>query len=198
MAPPPNLAALLLQFRFPSMRQGESEVTRAFLRARGEDYDRFVFDLPLGVGNAPDVPLPTFLENNTRIRGQHHADIVGFRGDVVEIIEAKQRALLDSVGQGVCEGLRARSGTEAGAFGRETSGIEPRLSLLALAQLRNSLGVELSQTLDPPLINRASFFALRKPGSLFVLERDLACNWQTLQVVPVDGTQFDIEGSNRG
>lgn len=99
MAPPRNLDVLLVQFRFPSMRAGESEVCRGFLLRHGERYDRFDFDFPLGDGTAPGVELPPYLEANTRILGQKHADVIGYVGDTVEIIEAKQRALLAAIGQ---------------------------------------------------------------------------------------------------
>ncbi len=99
MAPPANLDILLVQIQYPGMTHVESEITRAWLRARGAQYDSVEFNVRLGEGAA----LQGLWSDETRrmalLLSQKRADAIARQGEVVEIVEVKVRAGLAAVGQ---------------------------------------------------------------------------------------------------
>lgn len=97
--PPPNLEQLIEQSRFPGRFEPEHEVIGDWLRARGNLYDRIEFNVRLGAGITPPPELVEPYATNARELSQKRADIVGYLGDGVQIIEAKGRATINALGQ---------------------------------------------------------------------------------------------------
>jgi hypothetical protein len=90
---------LLVQMQYPAMPQLESNITRAWIRQYGRDYDSLDFNVRLGKGQdiQPGIPASTAgqFDKITRKR----ADIVAHAGTWVDILEVKGRASLSAIGQ---------------------------------------------------------------------------------------------------
>lgn len=94
-----ELDRLLSQMQFPGMPQLESSYTRAWLRRFGLEYDRFEFNVRLGKGRNPIEGLMPEIQLQNELLSKLRADIVGFRGSLVDIIEVKDRARFNALGQ---------------------------------------------------------------------------------------------------
>ena len=97
--PPPNLAALLEQSRYPGRFEPEHEVIGDWLQARGALYDRIEFNVRLGAGVEPPPDLVEPYLTNAKELSQKRADIVAYEQGGVQIIEAKGRATINALGQ---------------------------------------------------------------------------------------------------
>src|SRR5262245_17629241 len=100
-----ELERLIHQIQFPGMPVLESNLTRAWIRAYGLKYDRMEFNVRLGKGRPPvDGLLPEIQRQNTLL-SQLRADIIAWYGPAVDIIEVKDRARFNALGQ--LKGYRA-------------------------------------------------------------------------------------------
>jgi hypothetical protein len=97
--PPVNLTRLLDQIQYPGMTYVESEITRAWLKTHGAEYESIDFNVRLGEG----VQLAGEWDDSTRraatMLSQKRADIVALRAGVVTIVEVKVRIGLPALGQ---------------------------------------------------------------------------------------------------
>jgi hypothetical protein len=96
---PPNYEQLLQQIKLPGLNQVEHEVAMKWLRARGMNYDRIDFNVPLGP--VPDFNFPMTEEQQRQAEYLYRtkADIVAQLGDDVTIVEVKERATKSAMGQ---------------------------------------------------------------------------------------------------
>jgi hypothetical protein len=94
-----ELDRYLIQFQYPGMPRPESNLTRAWLRREGLAYDRFDFNVRLGAGRAPIAGLTPEMQRQVQMTSQLRADVVGYLGDRVDIIEVKDRARSSAMGQ---------------------------------------------------------------------------------------------------
>lgn len=99
MLPEAERIALLEMSRFPGRFPGEHEVIADWLPGAVSFYQRIAFDVPLGLGAQPPEGLVEPWRSNA-IRGtQKRADIIAWLPEGVVIIEAKNRATSDALGQ---------------------------------------------------------------------------------------------------
>lgn len=97
--PPPNLPALLELARYPGRFEGEHAVIGDWLKDRGHLYDRIEFNVPLGTGIDPPAALVEPWRAKAIAGSMMRADIICWLGGGVVIIEAKDRARTDALGQ---------------------------------------------------------------------------------------------------
>ena len=97
--PPPNLEQLIELSRYPGRFEPEHEVIGDWLQARGNQFDRIEFNVRLGAGVAPPPDLVEPYATMARELSQKRADIIGWIGDGVVIVEAKGRATINALGQ---------------------------------------------------------------------------------------------------
>lgn len=94
-----NYKELLEMSRYPGRFEGEHEVIADWLPTVLNFYQRIQFDVHLGLGAAPPPGLVDPWLSNA-IRGtQKRADVIAWLADGVVIIEAKNRATSDALGQ---------------------------------------------------------------------------------------------------
>lgn len=86
-------------YSYPHLGASEKELWDRFIRKYPDAYDSVVYDLALGHG--VDLPKDAVgnLVNNLHYLSRYKIDIVGFRGDEVDIIEVKPRAGATALGQ---------------------------------------------------------------------------------------------------
>ena len=94
-----DLEILLMQIQYPGMPKLESNITRAWLRTYGANYDRVEFNTRVGKGQdiQPGVTDATAQQfsNLTRKR----IDIAAYIGSLVDLVEVKPRASMGAIGQ---------------------------------------------------------------------------------------------------
>lgn len=90
---------LLRERKYPRMAQTESDVTRAWIRKFGRDYDDLFFQVPLGQGRTARDDDPAYLQQLALDLSRQRADIIAWHGNAVDIIEAKDRATAGAMGQ---------------------------------------------------------------------------------------------------
>jgi hypothetical protein len=100
-----DLETLVHQFQYPGMPALESSIARAWIRQYAAKYDRLDFNVRLGKGRAPiDGLMPEIAAQNTLV-SQLRADIIAWYAGSVDIIEVKDRARFNAMGQ--LKGYRA-------------------------------------------------------------------------------------------
>lgn len=85
--------------RFPGLRPEEVLVLRAWLKVHEKQFDRFDYNVRVGPGQDPG---PTFTDDMRRmaiLNSQKRIDAVGYKGSTPWIIEVKQRAQSNAIGQ---------------------------------------------------------------------------------------------------
>lgn len=84
---------------YPNMKEAESGIWERFMAKYPDAYDQVVYNLKLG--NGADIPEGTdeAIANGFKQLTQHKIDVVGFKGDKIDIIELKQYAGTAAVGQ---------------------------------------------------------------------------------------------------
>lgn len=70
-----------------------------FLERYGRDYDRFEYDVHVGVGVPLDPTWEPTIANMARILTQKRIDAVGYKGDQITIFEVKPDIGLSGLGQ---------------------------------------------------------------------------------------------------
>ena len=99
MSPPPNLAHLIEQDVFAEQTIAESAILHDWLVARGAEYDEIAISVRLGAGAAVDATLPENYQRMASTVSRHRADAIARRGDLITIIEAKERVTSSVLGQ---------------------------------------------------------------------------------------------------
>lgn len=97
--PPPNYDVLLVQLQYPGMSYVESEITRAWLRAHGAEYDRIEFNFRLGKGLEVGDEYDAATRRAAELLTQKRADIVTWQSGYVTLIEVKVRIAFPTIGQ---------------------------------------------------------------------------------------------------
>jgi hypothetical protein len=94
-----TLNNLLVQMRYPGMPKAESDITRAWIRKHGADYDGFAFNVRLGQG--PDIQPgidPATAQQFAKI-GRKRVDIAASVQHKVDLVEVKPTMSFSGVGQ---------------------------------------------------------------------------------------------------
>lgn len=94
-----DLDRYLVQMQFRGMPAQESNITRAWLRANGLDYDRFEFNVTLGDGRPAAEGIDAATAAQHAFLSKSRADVIGYVGDRVDIVEVKDRAKATAMGQ---------------------------------------------------------------------------------------------------
>jgi len=85
--------------RFPGLRPEEVLVLRAWLKLHESEFERFEYNVRVGPGQDPG---PTYTEDMRRmaiLNSQKRIDAVGWKSTQPWIIEVKQRAQSNAIGQ---------------------------------------------------------------------------------------------------
>lgn len=84
---------------YANVREAETLIWERFLLSQPEAYDEVVYNLKLGAG--ADIPedTPPNIASGYKQLTQHKIDVVGFKGQNVDIIELKPYAGATAVGQ---------------------------------------------------------------------------------------------------
>jgi hypothetical protein len=97
--PPSNLAALLLQSRYPGLLPVENAVARAWLDEHGAEYDRLDFNVRLGQGVKPGQGATSLEHSIAFALTTKRADLIASTANAVTIIEIKERIGPGAIGQ---------------------------------------------------------------------------------------------------
>lgn len=86
-------------YSYPHLGASEKELWDRFIQKFPDAYDQVVYDLALGTGL--DLPLTATgkLVGNLHYLSRYKIDVIGFKGDRVDIIECKPRAGATAIGQ---------------------------------------------------------------------------------------------------
>lgn len=84
---------------YPNMKELETNMWNRFIEKFQNEYDEVIYNLKLGEG--ADIPEGTEenLANGFKQLTQHKIDVVGFKGNLVDIIELKPYAGTSAIGQ---------------------------------------------------------------------------------------------------
>lgn len=93
------LALLLIKSHFPERTDAESAIIRDWLRARGDQYDRFAFSVRLGEGIAPNPDHEPGVQRGGNYSSKKRLDILAWRGPQPIIFEVKARITPAVLGQ---------------------------------------------------------------------------------------------------
>lgn len=85
--------------KYPHMSPGDIPIWNRFLAVHFKDYDTISYDVPVGEGIVPDMPLPEEMKSDYVSLTRKRIDAVGFARDRVDIIEVKPRAATTALGQ---------------------------------------------------------------------------------------------------
>ena len=85
--------------RFPGLIPREVLVLRAWLKLHESEYDRFDYNVRVGPGEDPGPTYPENLRRMAIMNSQKRIDAVGFKGTQPWIIEVKERARSNAIGQ---------------------------------------------------------------------------------------------------
>ena len=94
-----NLDILLVQLQYPGMTWVESEITRAWIRKHGDEFESIDFNVRLGEGVQLGEEYGEETRRDATMLSQKRADIVAVRAGVVTIMEVKVRIGLPALGQ---------------------------------------------------------------------------------------------------
>ncbi len=99
MLPEAEQKALLEMARYPGRFEGEHEVIADWLPNATTFYERIAFNVHLGLGAAPPADLVEPWRSQAIKGTQKRADIIAWLPEGIVIIEAKDRATTDALGQ---------------------------------------------------------------------------------------------------
>lgn len=86
-------------YKYPRMSSEDTEIWKRFLLAYAKQYQSFDYDLKVGDGVLPDLPLePIYLKDFQELT-KKRIDAVGYSPDGVTIFEVKPRAGTSALGQ---------------------------------------------------------------------------------------------------
>jgi hypothetical protein len=94
-----EFARLLIAKRYPERTDGESAVIRAYLMEHIGEYDRLQFSVRIGTGVVPDPAHPQSVQDGVVFSSKLRIDLLGWRGNALDLIEVKQRVTPASLGQ---------------------------------------------------------------------------------------------------
>jgi len=94
-----DFAKLLIMKHYPERTDGESAVIRAYLLEHLSEYDRVQFSVRIGTPIVPDPSHVQSVQDNTIFSSKLRIDILGWRGNALDLIEVKQRITPASLGQ---------------------------------------------------------------------------------------------------
>ena len=84
---------------YPNVREAETVIWDRFLVAFPEAYDEVIYNLKLGAGaDIPEDTLPNIAAGFKQLT-QHKIDVIGFKGNNIDIIELKPYAGTRAIGQ---------------------------------------------------------------------------------------------------
>jgi len=87
------------RIRYPHMKPREVEIWKKYLRAYGERFEYYDYDLHVGEGCGPVPGLSEKYQDMAKRLSQKRIDVVGYIGDRVYIIELKPVADMEAIGQ---------------------------------------------------------------------------------------------------
>lgn len=85
--------------RFPGLIPGEALVLRAWLRDHQSEFDRFDYNVRVGPGQDPGATFTDDMRRMAVLNSQKRIDAVGYKSTTPWIIEVKQRAQSNAIGQ---------------------------------------------------------------------------------------------------
>ena len=94
-----EFARLLIAKRYPERTDGESAVIRAYLLEHLTEYDRVQFSVRIGTPIAPDPAHPQPVQDGVVFSSKLRIDLLGWKGNALDLIEVKQRITPASLGQ---------------------------------------------------------------------------------------------------
>lgn len=94
-----QLEQLLVRKHFPERTDRESGVILDFLRAHGQEYDRWTFSKRVGRGVPADPTHHPGVQANAAFSGRKRMDILAWSGSHPTIIEVKERVTPATLGQ---------------------------------------------------------------------------------------------------
>lgn len=86
-----DLALLLVRRFFPERTDQESAIIVDWLRAHGEEYDRFSFSVRVGEGQTPAADLLPGVARSVAFSSRKRIDVLAYQGLQATIGEVKQR-----------------------------------------------------------------------------------------------------------
>lgn len=86
-------------FKYPRMSSEDIKIWQPFLSQEGSKYDRFDYDLKVGSGVLPDLPVPEIFKADFQDLTRKRIDAVGYNKDGATIFEVKPRAGTAALGQ---------------------------------------------------------------------------------------------------
>lgn len=94
-----ELATLFRVGFLPEIPKPEAAVIFDFLRAHGDDYDRFSFSVRLGTSIPPDPTHLPGVQKSTVVSSKKRLDFIAWQGSQATIGEAKLRVNTDALGK---------------------------------------------------------------------------------------------------
>lgn len=84
---------------YPNMKEAETKMWNKFIEENPNAYDEVIYNLKLGEGaDIPEGTQPNIASSFTQLT-QHKIDVVGFKGNSIDIIELKPYAGMSAIGQ---------------------------------------------------------------------------------------------------
>jgi hypothetical protein len=94
-----ELNSLLNMAKYPGMPALESNIARVWIRHEGLGYDKLEFNVRLGNGAEIQPGITGATKRQFEIITQKRADIIAYKGNLVDIVEVKVRMSLSAMGQ---------------------------------------------------------------------------------------------------
>ncbi len=88
-----------LKRKYAHMKPADVAIWERFIEKRPDEYDEIIYDLAVGSGAPIDEELDDNLKRDLKILTQRKIDVVGFKNNVVDIIEVKPLAGPSAFGQ---------------------------------------------------------------------------------------------------
>lgn len=86
-------------FKYPRMSSEDVKIWQPFLSDQGAKYDRFDYDLKVGTGVKPDLPVPEIFLQDFQELTKKRIDAVGYNKNGATLFEVKPRAGTSALGQ---------------------------------------------------------------------------------------------------
>lgn len=87
------------KIKFPHLLPGETTVWRRFLERYEDDYERYEYDVHIGLGSLPQAPAGDVWALDFNWLTRKRIDVIGYKGKRVTIFEVRARASLPLMGQ---------------------------------------------------------------------------------------------------
>jgi hypothetical protein len=86
-------------YKYPRMSSEDVKIWQPFLSDQGAKYDRFDYDLKVGTGVLPDLPVPEIFLQDFQELTKKRIDAVGYNKNGATLFEVKPRAGTSALGQ---------------------------------------------------------------------------------------------------